>query len=424
MANCNIKNRTIFCSDNLEILEGINSNSIDLIYLDPPFNKDKEFTAPIGSSAEGASFKDIFREEDVKDEWIETIKEDYDGIYHFLTNVKNLSSVQINKNKHYLYNYCYLCYMAIRLIEMHRILKDTGSIYLHCDPTMSHYLKILMDLIFGENNFKNEIVWHYFMGGKAKKLFFARKHDYLIFYSKSEKNYFQKQLHKRRLDFKPALSNPYEKNRIGKDEFGYYSIVTMDDVWDIRSVFNLSKEYNGYPTQKPLKLLERIIKTSSNEGDLVLDPFCGCATTCIASEKFNRKWIGIDVSIEAYNLVKKRLEKEVYPDLFDDKIITFSTTPPIRTDKNGFEKEKKWVYVISNENYQDEFKVGIASNYQQRLNSYQTSDPNRAYKIEYKLHTQNFREIEKHIHDKFENRHEWVRAGLDNIIKEIKNYEK
>ena len=137
MSNLNIKNRTIFCRDNLDILEGINSNSIDLIYLDPPFNKNKKFTAPMGSSAEGAEFSDIFREADVKDEWLQTIKEDYDGIYKFLTNVQELSGFQSHKNKHYLYNYCYLCYMAIRLIEMHRILKDTGSIYLHCDPTMS-----------------------------------------------------------------------------------------------------------------------------------------------------------------------------------------------------------------------------------------------------------------------------------------------
>ena len=133
----NIKNRTIFCKDNLDVLQGINGESVDLIYLDPPFNKKKTFTAPIGSSAEGASFKDYFREEDVKDEWVETIKEDHIELYNFLNGVKSVSN-----SKHYLYNYCYLCYMAIRLIEMRRVLKDTGSIYFHCDPTMSHYIKI------------------------------------------------------------------------------------------------------------------------------------------------------------------------------------------------------------------------------------------------------------------------------------------
>lgn len=119
MLKCNVANRSIFCRDNLEILYGINSNSIDLIYLDPLFNKKKIFTAPIGSSAEGASFSDIFREEDVKDEWIETIKEDHDHLYSFLIGIKDYG------NK---YNYCYMVYMAIRLLEMHRILKDTGSI--------------------------------------------------------------------------------------------------------------------------------------------------------------------------------------------------------------------------------------------------------------------------------------------------------
>ena len=149
----NIKNRTIFCKDNLDVLQGINSESVDLIYLDPPFNKKKTFTAPIGSSAESASFKDYFREEDIKDEWVETIKEDHVELHNFLSGVKSVSD-----SKHYLYNYCYLCYMAIRLIEMRRVLKDTGSIYFHCDPTMSHYIKIMMDTIFGEDNFGNYIL--------------------------------------------------------------------------------------------------------------------------------------------------------------------------------------------------------------------------------------------------------------------------
>ena len=144
MSQANLNNRTIFCRDNIDVLQGINSNSIDLIYLDPPFNKNKVFTAPIGSSAEGASFKDTFREEDIKDEWVQSIKEDHIELHHFLNGIKAISS-----NKYYLYNYCYLSYMAIRLIEMRRVLKDTGSIYLHCDPTMSHYLKLLMDIIFG-----------------------------------------------------------------------------------------------------------------------------------------------------------------------------------------------------------------------------------------------------------------------------------
>ena len=171
-----IKNRTtIFCKDNLIIMRGINSNSIDLIYLDPPFNTNKVFTAPIGSSAEGASFKDIFQKEDVKEVWLLDLKEDKKRLYDFLIAVKNLGND---------YNFCYLCYMAIRLMEMQRILKNTGSLYLHCDPTMSHYLKLLLDIIFKEENFRNEIIWCYSGGGRSKRDF-ANKHDIILRYSKS-----------------------------------------------------------------------------------------------------------------------------------------------------------------------------------------------------------------------------------------------
>ena len=141
MLQSTLKNRTIFCSDNLDIMQGVDSNSIDLIYLDPPFNKNKVFTSPIKSSSKGASFKDIFKEEDIKDEWLETIKEDSAKLFDFLNGIKNIGHKS---------NYCYLCYMAVRLIEVYRILKNTGSCYLHCDPTMSHYLKLLLDIIFGE----------------------------------------------------------------------------------------------------------------------------------------------------------------------------------------------------------------------------------------------------------------------------------
>ena len=180
MNNCNVKNRTIFCRDNLDILKGINSNCIDLIYIDPPFNKKKVFTAPIGSSAEGASFKDIFTQEDMKEEWVQTIKEDHFAIYRLLEAVWDMESRTS-------YNFCYLAYMAIRLIECHRILKETGSIYLHCDPTMSHYLKILLDCIFGEKNFRNEIVWRigWVSGFKTQKRGWIRNHDTLLYYVKS-----------------------------------------------------------------------------------------------------------------------------------------------------------------------------------------------------------------------------------------------
>ena len=485
MSHSNLANRTIFCHDNLEVLQGINSDSIDLIYLDPPFNKKKEFTAPMGSSAEGASFRDWFREEDVKDEWLQTIKEDYDGIYQFLTNVRNLSSFQSSPNKHYLYNYCYLCYMAVRLIEMQRILKETGSIYLHCDPTMSHYLKILMDLIFGEKNFRNEIVWNRHSSGQKGNQFKPKKWgantDHIFFYVKSNhvnlnplvpftaeeirKKFKHKDekgeqyqivpiirgknkgdrpnlnytfrginpppspngwsLSKERMDEEYTKgnivikNNRLERRKYLKDSLGK----SMGNNWDdIKPSYG--KEYVGYPTQKPLKLLERIIQASSNEGDVILDPFCGCATTCVAAEKLGRQWIGVDISHMAYELVRQRLKNEVKKDLFDpDKETKYTTVPPKRTDTNGDDRLKKYVYIISNEQFgKNVYKVGIAKDYKSRFNSYQTADPYRVYKLEFYFLTPYFRETEKYIHKKFDNLGEWVQGDLEAIKKEIKNY--
>ena len=415
----NIKNRTIFCKDNLDVLQGINSESVDLIYLDTPFNKNKTFTAPIGSSAEGTSFKDYFREEDVKDEWIETIKEDHIELYNFLNGVKSISN-----SKHYLYNYCYLCYMAIRLIEMRRVLKDTGSTYFHCDPTMSHYIKIMLDCVFGEKNFRNEIIWGYRTQGISMN-WWPRKHDIIFMYIKSLEYVYY-----------PSMERQYYKKAFRHtkmDEKGKYYVDTyIRDVWDhdeTKPIISQSHERRGYPTQKPLKLLERIIKSSSKENDVVLDPFCGCATTCIASEKLNRKWIGIDISIKAYDLVRERLTEEVEGKFdFQGKNgngikVHFSTDSPHRTDRSGEDRLKKYVYVISNKSYANEYKVGIAKNYQSRLNSYQIGDTNRSYKVEFTLLTEKYREIEKYIHRKFNNKHEWVTGNLKDIINEIKSYE-
>ncbi len=428
MYQSNIGNRTIFCKDNLDILQGINSNSIDLIYLDPPFNKKKIFTSPIRGSARGASFSDIFRAKDVKDEWLQTIKEDQDKLYSFLESVRVIEGRTS-------YNFCYLAYMAIRLIEMHRILKDTGSIYLHCDPTMSHYLKILMDIIFGEKNFRNEVVWYYRRWTATSKDF-QRYHDIILRYCKSN-NFVFNPIYIQSANEEKGRKEGYKKNEKGelvrmqsirgkkweikKDTKG----VKSGDVFPISFIHPSAKERTNYPTQKPLALLERIIKASSNEGDIVLDPFCGCATTCIAAEKLNRQWIGIDVSVIAYELVQDRLKNEVAnPDnlLQYKNNIHFYTDPPTRTDTEEDYTLKKYVYIISNAKFPDEYKVGIAKDYKSRLNSYQTSDPDRGYRLEYKIHTPLFREIEQYIHNIFENKHEWVRADLQDIISAIKSY--
>ncbi|MBC6425348.1 MAG: GIY-YIG nuclease family protein [Ekhidna sp.] len=418
----NINNRTVFCHDNLEVLRGINTACIDLIYLDPPFNKKKTFTAPIGSSAEGASFCDIFREKDIKEEWLMDIKEDQPSIHSFLSAVKDIEGKQS-------YNFCYLAYMAIRLMECHRVLKNTGSLYLHCDPTMSHYLKLVLDCVFGEKNFRNEIVWCYYGPGSPNMRQFNRKHDIVFFYSKGYKWTFNKDFI--RLEYKPstiARGNYDSKSSSTGSGFRDIEKGKIPETWwtGMRTGGQMSKkERTGYPTQKPLALLERIIKASSLEGGIVLDPFCGCATTCVAAEKLGRQWIGIDVSIKAYDLVKDRLGKEVEGKgtLFYNNLVSFSTDPPKRTDQGVNYLPQKYVYIISNPKHKGYYKVGIAANIKSRLGSYQTGDPERKYKLEYSFLTPNFRQIEAYIHQKYDNSFEWVKGTLEDIKNDIEGFD-
>ena len=198
--------------------------------------------------------------------------------------------------------------MSSRLIEMRRLLKETGSIYLHCDPTASHYLKMVMDAIFGAKNFRNEIIWWYYNGSSATKRFFPRKHDVILFYAKNADANPTFNPDDVRIPYEPTSGWLKGKN---KDSYGNPNPKgkVSPDVFRIPSINNMSKERCGYPTQKPQTLLERIIKASSNEGDVVLDPFCGCATTLVAAEKLNRKWIGIDVSPQSAKEIKKRMTK-------------------------------------------------------------------------------------------------------------------
>ena len=432
MSKVNVPNRTIFCHDNLGVLENINSDCIDLIYLDPPFNKNKVFTAPTGSSAKGAEFSDIFREKDVKDEWLFTIQQDEPDLYAFLESTRIIGNTT--------YTYCYLCYMAIRLMECERILKSTGSIYLHCDPTMSHYLKIVMDCIFGDKQFRNEIIWAY-TGPSNTKKWFPRKHDIILYYTKSNKYTFNAD--SVRISYRGlSVQHNKDSNAIG----GIGGKLTSENIkkyedkgklpedwWDenrhgMSPVGRIKSERTGYPTQKPLALLERIIKASSNKGDWVLDPFCGCATTCVASERLRRKWIGIDVSKMARKLVDERLNKTTEQgELTAGKIIDIEPAevePPKRTDEGAGSRKQKYIYIISNPKFKDEYKVGIASDVKKRLNSYQTSDPDRAYKEEFSLLTPHYTIIEQKIHSEFSNKHEWVEAKLSDIKRQINKYHK
>ena len=347
----NIKTNVIFCRDNIDILKGMNSHSVDLIYLDPPFNKKKSFHAPTGSQAAGASFKDIWGQEDIKEGYLAYIQELYPKIYKYIMGMKN-----INHDKS---DFCYLIYMAERLVECHRVLKETGSVYYHCDSTMSHYIKLLMDCIFGTQNFRNEIVWHYGKWSNVTKNF-QKNHDTIFYYSKSKEYYFNP-LYLERINKKNYETNKLKDgtkqllvyNDKGSSieiiekfrQMGYKIVyvakkgVLESDVWTflkskkLNILHSQSKERIGYPTQKPLSLLERIVKASSNEGDVVLDPFCGCATTCVAAHKLNRQWIGIDVSRIAYHLVSERIKKEIDTELpFNPNEIIHREDIPDRTD--------------------------------------------------------------------------------------------
>ena len=329
----NVKNRTLFIADNLDIMRGMDSETIDLIYLDPPFNTKRQYKAPIGSPAEGAEFKDIWTDEDIKYGWYSEIAEGYPNLYQIVQTAGSTydRSMMI-----------YLMAMSIRLIEMKRILKPTGSIYLHCDPTASHYLKMVMDAVFEKENFRNEIVWHYYNGSSNSKKNFARKHDIILFYSGPKQNTFDDiAAREPYAEDSNWVKNPesygegYQANPHGK---------RMHDVWRIPSLNNMAKERTGYPTQKPLALLHRIIKTSSNEGNMVLDPFCGCATACIAAEQLKCQWIGIDIAAAAEDITKHRLLKEVrpeQPELWHDvnANVTVTKQVPIRTDLEKYQEE-------------------------------------------------------------------------------------
>ena len=323
MTEPNFVDKTIWTGDNLDILRGLNSESVDLIYLDPPFNSNRNYAAPVGSRAAGAAFKDTWTLSDLDTAWMGLIADEQPAMYKVietagLTHGKGMQS--------------YLCMMAVRLLEMRRVLKDTGSVYLHCDPTASHYLKMLMDSIFGVGNFKNEIIWHYRRWtGKAQR--FQRLHDLVLFYTKTDSHKFN------------VLYEPYTPKSIQRKQYYHTRIkdgdvyetsvdtrgVRAGDVWPIAVLNSQSKERTGYPTQKPLALLERIIAASSNPGDVVLDPFCGCATACVAAERLGRQWVGIDISEKAVELVNMRL-REFMGDLFHERLVTARTDIPRRTD--------------------------------------------------------------------------------------------
>ncbi len=304
MADPNWANRTIWTGDNLPIMRGMNSASVDLIYLDPPFNSNKTYSAPIGSEAAGAAFKDTWALSDVDLAWHGEIAEQNPAVYAAIAAAGETHGPGMQS---------YLIMMAVRLLEMHRLLKDTGSLYLHCDPTASHYLKLLLDAVFGPQQFRNEIVWHYYNKYGVGKRVFGRNYDQILFYSRTDRYAFTPQREPREKPVRQLQRvnvGGVLKNRKDADGQLMYRTVTdrkVDAVWRIPSIQPASRQYMGYPTQKHERVLSRIILASSEPGDLVLDPFAGCATTCVAAEHHERQWIGIDLSPLAAELVERRL---------------------------------------------------------------------------------------------------------------------
>lgn len=327
---------TLYFGDNLEVLrEKIEDKTVDLIYLDPPFQSGKNYNIIFdnkakeakGVSAQIQAFEDTW-------EWGPEAEKEYSGLIQgTITKERPPGRLieLIKAMRGYLDEdsmMAYLAMMAPRLLEMKRVLKDTGSIYLHCDPTASHYLKILMDAVFGPENFRNEIAWCYTGREHPKIKVFPARHQILFFYTKNKNYHFN------------FLFRPYDKGYVDlyfdhTDERGKkYQLqpdgkggkykqyleespgIRIPDWWIIKplhgkDMYTMRKEteYLGYPTQKPEALLEMIIKASSNEGDLVLDPFCGCGTTVAVAQRLNRKWIGIDITYLAIDIIEKRLEE-------------------------------------------------------------------------------------------------------------------
>ena len=283
---------TLYTNDNLFVLRRLDSESVDLIYLDPPFNSKREYDAPTGSIADGASFNDIWKwDEDVDEKELADMIPDNSKLVQFILSIGTFHSKAMQ---------AYIFYMAQRVIEMHRILKPTGSLYYHCDPTAGHFVKLMLDCVFGEKNFRNEIVWHYQTGGVGKK-WFARKHDTIYFYAKSPAMIPDfSEVRDKRTEKSMKRAQNAKGARISADNDTKIPV----DVWIIPAINSMARYRTGYPTQKPPELLERIIKSSCPKNGVVLDPFCGCGTTCVVAKHLGINWIGIDKSATTPNTIR------------------------------------------------------------------------------------------------------------------------
>ena len=291
--------------DCLTVMRDMPLASVDLIYLDPPFNSNRQYNS-IYKDETGRPLPDQI--DAFCDMWL--LDSDTEKIVRetpVLMQNHGIDDATVEFWRRWINALrdtnprllAYLSYMVQRLLQMKSILKPTGSIYLHCDPTVSHYVKVMMDAVFGHANFQNEIIWSYRTGGVSKRRW-PRKHDTVLFYSKS-KHYQHNPLQERIYYEKPFFTTKQDKQ--GR----HYADVYVRDVWDdIKPLINVSRERMGYATQKPVALLERIIAASCPPDGVVLDPFCGCATTLEAAHNLDRQWIGIDIAIHAVKRIARQ----------------------------------------------------------------------------------------------------------------------
>lgn len=403
MSGPNWANRTIWTADNLDVLRGMNTSCVRLAYLDPPFNSNKTYSAPVGSKAAGAAFRDTWTLDDVSEAEHGLLADQCEPAYEVIRAAGLAHSPSMR---------AYLIMMAVRLLELRRILADDGSVYLHCDDTAGAWLRCLMDAVFGRAWYRNVIIWKRTSAHSDARRF-GRVNDWILFYAAPDATWnVQHEPHGsryigrdyriqhpqfgqcRRGDLTGAgLRNgesgePWRgadpsaagrhwaapcKGSLAKwidgaipgysriagvharldaldaaglilwpeKQGGFPALIrplasspgrAVGDLWnDIGVIVSTSNERMGYPTQKPLALLERIIRASSEPGDVVVDPFCGCATTCVAAERLGRQWAGIDLSPLAVQLVRDRLKRERKSlDLMPD--LTARTDVPRRTD--------------------------------------------------------------------------------------------
>lgn len=333
----------LYYGDNLSVLrEHTKDESVDLVYLDPPFKSNKDYNVLFAehgtkAAAQIKAFEDTWTWDEVaaKALW-ETVDKEGGRVAEAL--------IAFQKFVPESDMLAYLAMMAPRLVELRRVLKPTGSIFLHCDPTASHYLKVLMDAVFEPQNFRNEIAWCYYGPGSPGVRQFLRKHDTVFWYSIGSSWTFNAD------DVRVAHASKtkanYKAGLIGSGFEGAPHLIhekgKVPEDWWVIAIAPRGKEYLGYPTQKPIALLDRIVRAASNPGDLVLDPFCGCGTAIDAAQRLNRRWVGIDVTHLAIGLIKHRLQ-----DTYGEKIASEYRVIGEPTDLDGaaqLAREDPWQF--------------------------------------------------------------------------------